>query len=145
MRLSEIQNEWTNDSKIDALDLGAASLSIPNLHAKYLAILTTTKLSLRKCEADYYRMRRKKYRYYRGELTMQELSEENWDQWQGTKPLKTEMDEFLITDTDLISLQDKVDYYKAIIYQLEQIMRSLNSRTWDIKNALEWQKIQNGY
>jgi hypothetical protein len=89
-------------------------------------------------------MRRKKFRYYRGEMTQQELLNEEWEQWQGTKPLKNEMDEFLSFDSDLIALQDKIEYFKTVLYQLEQIIRSLNSRTWDIKNAIEWLKWSNG-
>jgi len=41
-------------------------------------------------------------------------------------------------------LQDKIEYFKTVLYQLEQIIRSLNSRTWDIKNAIEWLKWSNG-
>ena len=54
------------------------------------------------------------------------------------------MDEFLQVDADLILLQDKVEYFKTVMYQLEQIIRSLNSRTWDIKNSIEWSKFTNG-
>ena len=77
-------------------------------------------------------------------MTQLELSDEGWDQWQGNKPLKNEMDEFLQVDADLIILQDKIEYLKTIMYQLEQIIRSLNSRTWDIKNSIEWTKFTNG-
>ena len=41
-------------------------------------------------------------------------------------------------------LQDKVAYYKTLVFTLEQILRSLNSRTWDLKTAVEWQKFTNG-
>jgi hypothetical protein len=77
-------------------------------------------------------------------MTQLELSDEGWTQWQGNKPLKNEMDEFLQVDADLILLQDKVEYFKTVMYQLEQIIRSLNSRTWDIKNSIEWSKFTNG-
>ena len=52
--------------------------------------------------------------------------------------------EFLTVDADLVILQDKVEYFKTVLYQLEQIIRSINSRGWDIKNAIEWQKFTNG-
>ena len=107
-------------------------------------LLSSTRLNLRKTESDYLNCRRKKYRYYRGEMTQAELEEENWSQWQGNKPLKNEMDEFLTVDADLVILQDKVEYFKTVLYQLEQIIRSINSRGWDIKNAIEWQKFTNG-
>ena len=144
MKLTDLQEMWADDCKINELNLGQESVKTPNLHAKYLNLLTSTKLNLRKAESDYLTCRRKKYKYYRGEMTSQELEEEGWNQWQGNKPLKNEMDEFLQIDSDLIKYQDKVEYFKTILYQLEQILRSLNSRTWDIKNAIEWSKFTNG-
>ena len=38
----------------------------------------------------------------------------------------------------------KAEYFKTVIYTLEQILRSINSRTWDIKSAIEWNKFTNG-
>ena len=144
MKLSELQEQWANDCKIDETNLGHESARTPLLHSKYLNYLSSTRLNLRKAESDYLNMRRKKYRYYRGEMTQAELDEEEWSQWQGNKPLKNEMDEFLQVDTDLVALQDKIEYFKTVLYQLEQIIRSLNSRTWDIKNSIEWTKFTNG-
>lgn len=144
MKLTELQDEWSKDCKINEMNLGQESIKTPNLHSKYLNFLSSTRLNLRKAESDYLNCRRKKYRYYRGEMTREELDEEGWVQWQGNKPLKNEMDEFLTVDADLVQYQDKVEYFKTVLYQLEQIVRSINSRGWDIKNAIEWQKFTNG-
>jgi len=144
MKLTELQDMWSEDCKINEMNLGQESVKTPNLHAKYLNLLSSTKLNLRKAESDYLNCRRKKYKYYRGEMTQAELEEEGWEQWQGNKPLKNEMDEFLQVDTELIKYMDKVEYFKTVLYQLEQIIRSLNSRTWDIKTAIEWSKFTNG-
>jgi hypothetical protein len=144
MKLSEIQEMWSKDCKIDQLNLGPESTKTPEFHAKYLNLLTNAKLQLRKAEADYYRMRRTKLRYYKGELTRQELEELGWNQYQGLKTLRNEMDDVLQCDEDLIKITDKIEYVKAVLYQLEQILRSLNSRTWDIKSAIEWTKFTNG-
>lgn len=144
MKLTELQDMWADDCKIDEMNLGRESVRTPILHSKYLNLLSSTKLNLRKAESDYLNMRRKKYKYYRGEMTQQELDDEEWEQWQGNKPLKNEMDEFLQVDSDLVKLTDKVEYFRTVLYQLEQIIRSLNSRTWDIKNCIEWNKFTNG-
>jgi hypothetical protein len=77
-------------------------------------------------------------------MTKAELEEENWVQWGGNKPLKNEMDEFLNADKDLIQYDDKIEYFKTVIYQLEQIIKSINGRTWDIKNAIDFLKFTNG-
>lgn len=144
MKLTELQEEWAIDCKIDETDLGKESSRTPKLHSKYLSLLTNTKLQLRKAESDYLKLRRVKWKYYRGEMTQDELNTFKWDQWQGIKPIKSEMDEFLATDDDLITLQDKIEYFKTVHYQLESIMKSLGSRTWDIKGSIEWTKFTNG-
>lgn len=144
MKLSDIQEAWSVDCIVDEMNLGREAIRVPTLHSKYLTYLSKTRLQLRKAQSDYYNLRRSKYRYYRGEMSAQELNELGWEQFQGNKPLKNEMDEFLQCDKDLIELQDKIDYFNTVIYTLEQIIRSINSRTWDIKSAIEWHKFSNG-
>lgn len=144
MKLSELQEEWIKDAPINETNLGQEAARVPMLHAKYITILSKIKLQLRKAESDYLNNRRLKYKYYRGELTREELEDSGWTQFQGNKPLKNEMDELLQCDKDLIELQDKHEYYKTVIYTLEQIIRSINSRTWDVKSSIEWTKFTNG-
>lgn len=144
MKLNEIQEAWATDSRIDETNLGSESAKIPKLHSKYLNLLVNTKLTVRKCESEYLQVRRLKYRYYRGEMTQAELEAQNWPQWQGVKPIKNEMDEFLATDADLVRLQDKLEYHKTVLIMLENIMKSISSRTWDVKNSIEWTKFTNG-
>lgn len=144
MKLTELQEAWKNDSRIDETNLGRAAAKTPELHAKYLNLLTSAKLQFRKAESDYLRLRRVKYRYFRGELTRQELESLGWEQYQGVKPIKNEMDEFISTDDDLITAQDKLEYLRTVLTQLEFILKSLNSRTWDIKNTIEYLKFTNG-
>jgi hypothetical protein len=144
MKLTEIQDEWQKDCKINELDLGKSAIKTAELHAKYLSVLSNTKLQLRKAEADYYRLRRDKTKYLRGEMTQEELEERGWDQYQGLKPLKNDMEDRLNCDEDIIRSIDKVEYLKTMLLQVEYIMKSLNSRTWDIKNAIEWTKFTNG-
>jgi hypothetical protein len=144
MKLTELQDMWTEDSRINEDNLGSESIRTPVLHSKYLTILSNTRLSLRKAESDYWNMRRKKYKYYRGEMSREELQQEGWEQWQGNKPLKNEMEEFLQVDEELLRLQDKSEYFKTVLYFLEQVIRSIGSRGWDIKNSIEWSKFTNG-
>ena len=144
MKLSELQDAWAQDSRIDETNLGREATKTPQLHAKYINLMGSARLNLRKAESEYLNLRRKKYKYYRGEMTRDELDAEGWSQFQGNKPLKNEMDEILQTDEDLILLKDKIEYFKTVLNQLEQIVRSINSRTWDVKNAIEWHRFTNG-
>lgn len=144
MKLSEIQDSWKVDSLIDETNLGKAAAKTPQLHAKYLNLLSNARLQARRAEGEYQRLRRVKYRYFRGELSKDELETLGWAQYQGVKPIKNEMDEFLATDEDLLTSLDRLEYHRTVMHQLESILKSLHSRTWDIKNAIEWNKFSNG-
>lgn len=141
MRLEDLQNMWVEDAKIDDDHLGEASTYTPNLHAKWIQFLIDAKLRLSKTKFDYNILRKNKFRYYRGELSRDELKNLGWEQWQGVKPLKNEMDEFLQGDEDLNTMEVKVEYLNAIVYFLESVMGQLRSRDYQIKNGIEWKKF----
>jgi len=142
--LDKLQTMWQQDCKIDDINLEKESLQTPNLHAKYVVILSTAKLNLQKERSDYYKLRRYKWRYFRGEMSQRELDDLGWEQYLGSKPLKNEMDEHLDGDFDLIKKKDKIAYWETVVDFVERVLRSINSRGWDIKNAIEWHKFTNG-
>ena len=144
MKLSDLQEMWESDAKIDALDLSNESLKIPRLHAKYLNILTSLRLQIRKTESDYIRLKKSKHRYYKGEMTKDELNEYGWSQYLGPKLLKTELQETIDSDDDAIAILDKLEYLKTQNFQLESILKSLNGRSFDIKNSIEFLKWTQG-
>jgi len=144
MKLEDLQNMWEEDSKVDQTNLGRAAARVPELHAKYINILSTLKLQLRKADTDYIKLRRIKSSYYRGELSKQELDDLGWEPYLLNRPLKNELEDIVNSDEDIIRILDKVEYLKTLVYHLEQIIRSINSRTWDIKSAIEWYKFTNG-
>lgn len=144
MKLQDVQDEWAKDAIIDQTNLGHEATRNPLLHSKYLNRLSTAKLLVRKAESDYLRMRKDKYRYFKGEMTKPELDERGWPQYLGRTPLKTEMEEYLTSDDDMIRLTDKLEYLKTCQFTLESILKAIASRGWEIKSGIEWHKIQNG-
>lgn len=141
MKLEDLQKMWEQDSCIDDDHLGEESTKTPNLHAKYIQYLIDNKLRLSKVKHEYNILRKNKFRYYRGELSRQELERLGWDQWQGVKPLKNEMDEFLSGDDDLNNLDIKVEYLNSIIYFLESVMSQIKSRDFQISNGIKWKQF----
>jgi hypothetical protein len=141
MNLEQLMSMWENDCKIDDNHLGEASTDTPNLHSKYINHLVSYKLKLAKIKGEYNLLRKNKFRYYRGELTRQELEDLGWIQWQGVKPLKNEMDEFLQGDTDLVQMEQKVEYLNTIVYFLESVLSQIRSRDFQIKNGIQWKQF----
>ena len=135
MNLEELQNMWSNDCQIDDNHLDRESVTTPKLHSKYLNHLIRSKLQLAKLRSDYNILRQSKFRYYRGELSRDELSGLGWEQWQGIKPLKNEMDEFLGGDSMLNGIDIKIQYIQGMIDFLESVMGQLKSRDFQISNS----------
>ena len=138
MQLDEILTMWDEDSKIDDNHLGEASTATAKLHSKYLKILIQAKLKKTKLDIEYNSLRKTKIRYYRGELTKQELADLGWEQWQYNKPLKAEMGEFLQGDEDLSKILVRQEYIDTMIYALESIMGQIKSRDFQLSNGVKW-------
>lgn len=144
MKLDDVLVQWEADSTIDDNHLGEASIHTAKLHAKYLKLLVDAKLRKTKLEIEYNNLRKLKFRYYRGELSKDELKQLEWDQWQYTKPLKAEMDEFLKGDENLSQVQARLDYMDTVVYALESIMSQIKQRDWQIKNGITWKQFLAG-
>lgn len=141
MNLEQLMSTWEADCKIDDNHLGEASTFTPNLHSKYINHLVSFKLKLAKTKGEYNLLRKNKFRYYRGELSRQELEDLGWQQWQGTKPLKNEMEEFLQGDNELVQMEQKVEYLNTIVFFLESVMNAIKQRDWQIRNSIQWKEF----
>ena len=144
MKLDDILVSWEADSVIDDNHLGEASTTTPKLHAKYIKLLVDAKLRLTKLNVEYNTIRKLKFRYYRGEMSRDELSQLGWDQWQYNKPLKAEMDEILKGDDDLSKIQTRIDYIETMVYALESIMTQIKSRDFQLSNGIKWKAFLAG-
>jgi len=142
--LQAITEEWVKDAEINELDLADAARATPRLHAKYLSKLSFAKLHLQRLSIRYDKMRGNRYRYYRGEMSKDELVKYSWTQWQGNKPIKSEMDEFLKGDDELKKIEELINYQAVIVSTLESILKGISSRGWDVRTTLDAKKFYNG-
>ena len=54
------------------------------------------------------------------------------------------MDELLKGDKDLVSIMTKIDYILTMIYMLEEIIKAVNNRQWQIRSAVDYRRFQAG-
>ena len=143
MELSEIRNLVAQDMSIDDTELDVASISIPQLHNKYLNIYLDEKLVLQKLTSEYNIMKRIKWEYYTGKLDREQLEEYGWEPFR-LKILKQDIDLYMDSDEELQKLSNRKVYQKEKINYLDAILKSINNRQWNIRNAIEWKKFING-
>ena len=140
MTLEELQQSVNKDFKLDDTELDAESIKIPLIHNKYLQHFNKFSLLLKKAEYDHKTMIRDKWEYYTGKADPHVYQQRPFD----IKVLKADVHIYMDSDPDLQKADQKVAYLNQIVKYLEQVLRSVNNRTFLIKNAIEWKKFTSG-
>ena len=143
MNFDQIRSMAEKDAKIDGTELDIESIKIPQLHNKYLRILQDEKLVLRRYMSQQSTLYRKKWEYYNGKMSKEEMDDLGWDPFQHNI-LKKDLDVYLNGDEDLNVMKDRISYQEVKLQFLEEVVKELNSRAWKIKNAIEWRKFTSG-
>ena len=139
--LETIQKLWEKDSKIDIDNLHTESLNIPSLHAKYYDLYNNIVLLKKKAEQQKKNIRHERYEYYSGKSDPDVYIE---DPFPKKIRDKDTMQKYLDADERLSLVTLKVDYYDVMIKYLEDIIKMIHNRTYQIKNAIEYQKFMSG-
>jgi len=58
--------------------------------------------------------------------------------------LKQDISIYLDADEELNKAKNTVEYYKTMVAELDGILKSLNNRGFQIKNAIDWKKFCEG-
>lgn len=142
INIDELQSMWEKDSHIDPDNLHLESLKIPGLHSKYYNLYNTLKLLNEKANAEFSSVKLERYQYYSGKAPAEVYVEEPF-------PYKVRdkesMKQYLDADTKIQEKLLKVKYYEIMLSFLEEVIKSINNRTFQIKNAIEWQRFTSGY
>jgi len=139
----KIKSEWNEDSRVDhefrdkqySTDLGALALEIPFAHNKYLNYYLDFQQIKKSLDIQLRKLTKEKRQYYDGSAE---------------KPfplsIKTaeKMKVFMEADEDIINLQSKIGYVEDVIFFLDQVMKQISNRGYQIKSAIEWEKFING-
>lgn len=117
------------------------STKIPQLHQKYMELFNTFFLMKKDLEVKLKVIKRDKWLYYKGRAPAEVYKNMPFDLKLTTRE---EIDMFIEADEDYQRALLKLDYIEQTITFLDSVLRQINNRTYQIKNAIEWQKFQNG-
>ena len=140
--LDTIQGMWEKDAKIDRDNLHDESLNIPSLHAKYFQIYNTIFLLRKKAEQQRKNIRHERYEYFSGKADPDVYIQNPFPKKIRDKDTMTK---YLDADVKLSNASLKIEYYDTMLTYLESILKVIQNRTYQIKNAIEWQKFQSGF
>jgi hypothetical protein len=139
--LETIQSMWESDSKMDPDNLHTESLNIPILHAKYYEMYNTVMLLRKKAEQQRKNIRHERYEYFSGKSDPEVYIK---DPFPKKIRDKDTMQKYLDADEKLSNCNLKIDYYETTLRYLEEILKQVGNRTYQIKNAIEFMRFSSG-
>ena len=139
--LETIQKMWEKDSKMDIDNLHNESLNIPILHSKYFELYNTINLLRRRSEQQKKRVRHEKYEYFTGKADPDVYLENPFPKKIRDKET---LQGYLDSDDKLSQIVLKIEYYDTLLNYLQDILKMIQNRTYQIKNAIEFIKFQSG-
>lgn len=147
MNLDQILAEWETDSRIDPLSLDEASRVTPELHAKYLALLTRTKLKLKQKQFEQKSLMKDKWLWYNGKMSHEDIVALGWnpDPFDGLKIMKGDMEHYVEADPELQESEARIEYLKSMIDTLKEIVENIKWRHQTIGNMIRWKQFEAGF
>ena len=139
--LESIQEMWEKDAKIDRANLHDESLNIPSLHAKYFQIYNTIFLLRKKAEQQRKNIRHERYEYFSGKADPDVYIQNPFPKKIRDKDTMTK---YLDADEKLSNSSLKIEYYDTMLTYLESILKVIQNRTYQIKNAIEFMRFNAG-
>ena len=141
MKIEQIIESWTTDSKLDTTELDMESLKIPHLHSKYLKILSEERSRLKALKLQQKELYRDLADYYRGDLNnpedLERIGKEPWPR----TVMKTEIGSFVDADESMIKLTTRILIQEEAVEVAAEILKSINGRGFLISNAINFRKL----
>ena len=141
INLDKIQSMWQEDCKIDIDNMHEESIKVPQLHSKYHEILNNLILLRTKAQKIQKSVRHERYEYYSGKADPDVYV---------TNPFpkkirdKDTMQKYLDADERLSTVSLKIEYYDTMLKFIEEILKQITNRTYQIKNAIEFMRFTSG-
>ena len=144
MNITDILSEWKKDTVIDDLNLDRESNKIPSLHSKYLGYLSDVRMKMRQFRLERRILVKTLHEYYHGDLNNPDDLKRIGREPFAKRILKNEVMSYVEADSEVVTLDAKIEGQQELLETIMEILKSVNSRQWTIKNAVEWRTLQLG-
>lgn len=130
VKYKELKTEATEDCKFDKSDL-TKSFGITQLLIKWINKKTQWTDVYRDLEAKRKKAYRKAYEFYKTDFPL-------------SLTTKEEYSAFIDSDAEYSDFLNQCLVVKEIIQYIDFVIEALKSKSWEIKNYIEWLKFKNG-
>ena len=140
-KLSELQAEAKEDLIIpDDENLEQQSYKNQVIKPKWLDYKSKYRMLMFQVKAQHKKLYREKWEYYGGKADAKIYVTKPFD----LKVLKTDLHIYIESDEDIIKSEHKIAYLETVIKYIDGVLRSIQNRGWDIKNAISWKQFEAG-
>ena len=140
-KLNELQEEAKSDLAITRLEnLDQESYKNQYIKPKWLEYRSRFELLKTQASIKHTKLYREKWEYYGGKADAKVYAAKPFD----LKVLKTDLGMYINSDDDIIELQAKISYYEVVVKYIDGVIKSIDNRGWDIRNAQDWKKFEAG-
>lgn len=145
MKIEDIMSEWSDDCRIDKTNLAEESLKISELHNKYMKIFMGEVAMLKKYATDKNKLKHMLTEYY---------GNNEWDvsdyEYFGREPfprkiMKADVDRYIDSDEEWIQMTLKYALQEEKVKYIQEIIKSISNRGFQIKNAIDFTRFKQGY
>ena len=143
MTLDQYLAEWQPDAALDLAALDESARAVPLLHAKWWRYYTYERLRYKKIDSDYKVLYRQKWEYFLGKMDDAERLELKWPP-QPLKILSGNVHIYIDGDAAIQDLLKRKAYVEEILKFVEDVIKSVNTRNFVIKSAIDFLKFKNG-
>jgi len=84
-----------------------------------------------------------KRNYYDGSMAEEDLREKGWKPFR-LKVIRNDLDKYIQADKEVIKLSLTIDFHTANANYLEDIIKTIHSRNFIVKNMIDILKFQSG-
>lgn len=140
MTLLEIQELIAKSSKIDNSKLDQNALEISQLYSKWITIMAVESRELRKLQIAHDKRTLERTNYYMGKASDEVYKAEPLQH----KILKQDLPTWLNADDKFNETKTALNDQVIKITMIETFMKELSQRSFNIKNAIEYQKFKQG-
>ena len=141
MDLETIQSMWSKDAQIDQDNLHDEAAKIPSLHAKYFDLYNNIKLLRERSITVDNKIRLERWNYYSGKSDPEVYQAEPFPfKVREKDALKRYMD----ADEKVQQSTLKIKYYDVMLTYLEDIIKQVGNRSYQLKNIIDWHNFRSG-
>ena len=140
MDLLKLKEMMQKDSFIDEMKLDSESLSCLSLDNKYQMLYLDVAKEVIQIKSQLNVVRREVSDYWLGKAPDEVYKERPKHQ----KVLKTDVDTYIKADEDYYTLDNELKEKELILKILEDFLKQLSQRGFNIKNAIDYRKFVSG-